>query len=260
MVVCLLSGEALIGLTIQQLRDQVLGLVGDIFPDGVRETELTFKDVVNDLFVLLATKGRLAGQHDEQDNAHGPVVTLGGVTALEHLRCDVVGCTIGRIHHLVLTDALGETEIDQLDVRVIILFVQEEVLRLNIPVANAVRMKIVQGVEGLSHDARGLHLRQMLLLRDVEEKFATFAKLGDEEADTLGLPRLVQLDDVRMVHAHKDIDLVLERLVVLNFTLLHGFDGHLFTCLLIHGKIDGTVATRAKLLLKKVLVLDISRA
>ena len=30
-------------------------------------------------------------------------------------------------------------------------------------------------------------------------------------------------------HAHKDIDLVLERLVVLNFTLLHGFDGHLFT-------------------------------
>jgi len=39
----------------------------------------------------------------------------------------------------------------------------------------------------------------VLLLGDVEEKFATFAEFSNEEADAVSLPSLVELDDVWMV-------------------------------------------------------------
>jgi len=39
----------------------------------------------------------------------------------------------------------------------------------------------------------------VLLLGDVEEKFSTFAKFSNEEADAVSFPSLVKLDDVGMV-------------------------------------------------------------
>ena len=54
---------------------------------------------------------------------------------------------------------------------VVVLLVKQEVLRLDIPMANAVCVQVAQGVEGLLHDGGGLRLAQVLLLGDVIEKF-----------------------------------------------------------------------------------------
>ena len=86
---------------------------------------------------------------------------------------------------------------------------------------DAVRVEVVQSVEGLSHDKGGLRFSQMLLLRDEEEKFTACTQpklkwqgnqhgvshnlsrryylLCDQEADAFGFPRLVQFDDIWMV-------------------------------------------------------------
>ena len=42
--------------------------------------------------------------------------------------------------------------------------------------ADAVRVQVVEGVEGLAHHKGRLRLRQVLTLRDEEEKFTTFTK------------------------------------------------------------------------------------
>jgi len=113
-IVGLLRGQALISLPIEQLRDQILRLRRDVLPHGVRESQITAQHVVDDLLVGFAAKGRLAGEHDVEHDAHGPIIARRRVAALEHLRRDVVGCAIRRIHDLVRAHLLRQAEINQL--------------------------------------------------------------------------------------------------------------------------------------------------
>ena len=131
-IVGFLSSEALISLPVQQTVDEGLGRVGDTLPDGVRVSVGAAQDTVNDFLVALSAKGRLTGEHDEQNDAHGPVVALSRIAALEHLGCDVVRGAIRGVHYLILADSLGEAEINQLDMRIIVLLVQQKVLRLDV--------------------------------------------------------------------------------------------------------------------------------
>ena len=99
----------------------------------------------------------------------------------------------------------------------------------HLPVADAIGVQVVESVEGLSHNECRLSLSQVLSLCNVEEKLATFAQsnqvyskfreshatmekdnlaedpikelnlLSDKEADSLCLPSLMQLDNIRVV-------------------------------------------------------------
>lgn len=128
---------------------------------------------------------------------------------------------------------------------VVVLRVQQEVLGLDISVANAIGVQVVESVEGLAHDESGLGFSQVLALGDEEEKFAALAQLSDQEADALSLPRLMQLYYIWVVESHQNVNLVLERLIVLDLALLHGFDGNFDTCLLVEREVNGAVASRS---------------
>ena len=108
--------------------------------------------VVDDVFVRLTAERRLATEHNVHDDAHGPDVTLGRVTALQHFWRDVVGRSVRLVHHLVGNYALGEAKVDKLDVSIIVFFVEQEVLWLDVAMADAVGVQVTQGVEGLLHD------------------------------------------------------------------------------------------------------------
>jgi len=109
---------------------------------------------MQDLVVILSTEGRSPTQHDEHHNSHGPVVALSCVTSFEDLRCDIVRGPIRRGHELVLCHFFGKPKINELDMRVIVIFVQQEILRFDIsrmiyylfniylPVANVRLMKV----------------------------------------------------------------------------------------------------------------------
>ena len=133
MIVGLFGGQTHVSLPLEELVDQILSICGDIVPDGVAVRVGAAKDAVDNLLVRFTTKGRFATQHDKKDDAHGPVVALRRVAALQHLRCDIVRRAIWRIHNLILSNAFGQTEVNQLDMRVVVFGVEEEVLRLNIP-------------------------------------------------------------------------------------------------------------------------------
>lgn len=127
------------------------------------------QDIVDNIFVLFATEGRLAAKHNEHDDAHGPHIALCRIAALEHLGRNVVWCTIRLVHNFVGNDALREAEVDQLDMRLVALLIKQEVLGLNIAMADAILMQVAQRVESLFHDSRRLLLGEMLRLDDVVE-------------------------------------------------------------------------------------------
>ena len=108
---------------------------------------------------------------------------------------------------------------------------------------NPVLVEVAEGVERLLHDAGGLLLGEMLLLRDVVKQFSTFAQsilivkkeacknlLGDQETDSIGFPGFKQLDYVRVVERSEDADFVLESFIVTDPRFLHGLNRNFLTC------------------------------
>ena len=132
-IIGFLGGQTHVSLSLEKLVDEVLCIRRDIVPDGVAVCVGAAKNVIDDLFVRFTAKGRLAAQHDKEDDAHGPVVTLRCVAALQHLRSDVVRRAIWRIHDFILSNSFGQAEVNQFDMRVVVFGIEEEVLWLNIP-------------------------------------------------------------------------------------------------------------------------------
>jgi hypothetical protein len=107
----------------KQVLDEVLCIIADLLPYWGGEVVVPMQHIVQDLIVVLAAKRRPPTQHYEHHHAHGPVVALGSVTALEDLRRYVVWRTVRRGHEFVLGDLLREAEVDQLYMRVIVLLI-----------------------------------------------------------------------------------------------------------------------------------------
>ena len=150
----LLRSEPHVSLPTQKVGNQVFSVIADRLPDSGRKVKAPMEHVMQDLVVIFATEGRSTAQHDEHHNSHWPVITLSGVTSFEDLWCDVVWGSIWRGHELVLCHFFGKSEINELDMRVIVIFVQQEILRFDIsrmiyylfniylPVANVRLMKV----------------------------------------------------------------------------------------------------------------------
>lgn len=195
--------------------------------------------VIDDVFVGFTAEGRLAAKHNVHDYTHRPDIALRRVTAFQDLRSDVVRGSVRLVHDLVGDNTLRKSKINELDMTVVVFFVEQEVLRLDVTVANAVGVQITKGVERLFHYRAGLLLSQMLLLGYVVKQLAAFAEpkhvmiryylLGDQEANSVCFPCLEQLDDVGVVKRSQNANLVLEGLIIGDSTLLHCLDCNLFT-------------------------------
>ena len=148
---------------------------------------------------MLSAEGWLTTKHDVHDDAHGPHVALRGVTAFKHFWGDVVWRTIRLAHHLVWCNFLRKTEIDQLDMAIVVVLVEQKVFGFDITMADVVRVQVTKRVKCLLHDRGCLLLAQMLLLSDMIKELAALAKLCDKEADPFGLPGFKELDDIWVV-------------------------------------------------------------
>ena len=134
------------------------------------------KNVINDVFVLLATKWGLAAEHDEHNDSHRPNVALSSIATLEYFWCDVIGSTVWLVHDFVWVHSLRQAKVNQLHMAVIIFLVKQEVFRFDISMANSVSVQIAQGVKGLLHDGRSLGFTQVLFLGNVVKQFTTLAQ------------------------------------------------------------------------------------
>ena len=98
--------------------------------------------VLNDIFILLASEWWLTTEHDKHDDTHTPDIALGRITSLQDFWCNIIRSAVGLVHYFIRNDTLCQAKIDELDVAIVVLFVQEEVLGLNITMANGVSVQV----------------------------------------------------------------------------------------------------------------------
>lgn len=135
-----LGGQTNISRPLQKFPDDVLGVLRNRIPYFTLKTVRPMKDVINDIFILFAAKRWLSAEHDEHDDAHGPYVTLRRITSLKYLRCNIIWRTVWLIHYFVRIHFFSQTEINQLNMAIVVLLVKQEIFRLDISMTYPIGM------------------------------------------------------------------------------------------------------------------------
>mmetsp|Transcript_41282 Transcript_41282/g.102334 ORF Transcript_41282/g.102334 Transcript_41282/m.102334 type:complete len:327 (-) Transcript_41282:45-1025(-) len=209
----LLGREALARVNLEQLVDEVLGVLGDVVPPGGGVVVAARHDLLEKGWHLLLVEGGEAAEQDVQDHAHRPHVHLDAVAlGGEDLGRHVAGRAAGRLHDSLLTHHLGQPEVGQLDRRIGRRRGVEQVLRLEVAVADVVRVQVLQRVRDLPHALGRILLGIRATRDDAVEELAARDELHHEVDLGALVEHLVQRDHVGVRDPLHDRDLVLDRL------------------------------------------------
>ena len=115
---------------------------------------------------------------------------------------------------LLLLKHLGNTKINKLDTLDIVLFLQQDILRLQIPMTDIMLVQVGNGRENLPHNNSSLGLCQKLLFNNQIEQLTTLTYLCYQIDGFFSLVDFVEFDDVGMVEDFEDLDLRGEDLLV----------------------------------------------
>ena len=219
------GGEALVGVGLEDLVDQVDALRGK----ALGHLELAAQDFLVQLRSGLVFKRQIAGHHGEKDDAARPDIDPRTVVLqpVDHLRCCVAGRATGRFQHLTLLVGVAEAEIDQSN---ILLMVEEQVLRLEVPVNDAQLVEVLDAADDLLEEFAGFGLLELLLLHDVVEELAPAHELHYQKQLLRRLNDFEQLDDVGMPDELQYVNFASHSLHVSisrDFALFEDFDRHL---------------------------------
>mmetsp|Transcript_62060 Transcript_62060/g.178021 ORF Transcript_62060/g.178021 Transcript_62060/m.178021 type:complete len:508 (+) Transcript_62060:146-1669(+) len=227
----ILGGRSLFVVHGEHLGDEVLEFLRVLLPVRAGEVERSLFHLLEDLLIAVAEEGGVAAGEDVGDDATTPDVALLVIAfAEQHLRRDVVrGARLG-LHWLARGVVLREPEVDDLDLGLPGLVLEQEVLRLDIPVRIALGVQVSHGAQNLLHVpghvllAKGAALMLFGLLNDTVEELTAGADLH-HEVDSPGIDEgLVELHNVRVVQHHLDVHLLLKAILVLDLGDVNGLD------------------------------------
>ena len=167
-------------------------------------------------------EGWVSSLEGEEDHSEGEEVSVVPLVwlLLKDLWRHVAWCADHRVRESSAVTSFkfaGEAEINQLDV---VVFVEEDVLRLEVPVREALGVDVQEAEEELACIELDDGLREGTVIHDVVEEFTTFNKLLDNISNALlssvfvdqnGLLFELHIsDDVLMVQGCRGIDLLFQ--------------------------------------------------
>ena len=167
-------------------------------------------------------EGWVSSLEGEEDHSEGEEVSVVPLVwlLLKDLWCHVAWCADHRVREsgaITSFKLAGEAEIDQLDV---VVLVEEDVLRLEVAVREALGVDVEEAEEELATVELDDGLREGAVIHDVVEELTTFNKLLDNICNTLLLSVFVDQnglffefhisDDVLMVQGCRGVDLLFE--------------------------------------------------
>mmetsp|Transcript_3917 Transcript_3917/g.10879 ORF Transcript_3917/g.10879 Transcript_3917/m.10879 type:complete len:357 (+) Transcript_3917:534-1604(+) len=222
----LVRGEPLGGVALEQHSDQVLCVGRGLGPRRAREGDDAVPHLGQDVLLGFAGEGGPPAQESVHDDATRPQVAPPVVPPRKHLGCNILRRADDLPVQLRGPGDTGEAEVDQLQDVVLngAGAMEEEVLGLEVAVCHVELVHVAHGAEDLSHDQGGLALGEAPGLHDPVEELPACAKLHHQMEAPRILIGLEKLDDVRMVHHRHQLDLLLQRLQVLDLLLLHCLD------------------------------------
>ena len=129
--------------------------------------KLTQLDTLDNLCLVRPVERRITAQKNVQDDADTPQVTLLVVIVVEHLRSNVVWRAVLLLHLLAGIEHARRAEVDDGDLWIVLVFIHEQVLRLEVSMHNLPLMAIVDGRQDLRDYFGRVILAERLLLSDL---------------------------------------------------------------------------------------------
>mmetsp|Transcript_119295 Transcript_119295/g.338247 ORF Transcript_119295/g.338247 Transcript_119295/m.338247 type:complete len:335 (+) Transcript_119295:448-1452(+) len=233
----LLRRVPLAGLLLQQAPDQILGVLGHLLPVGGMEGEFRFRDFALELGVGVPEERGVPAEHDEHEDAAAPQVAQVGGPPRQRLRRDVVAD--GGLCRDPLAGLEPTRAVEVGDLQEVVLDLvpghEQEVLRLQIAVADVIFVHVENCLQDLLHKVRGHCLREAATINDAIKELAASTELHHEVNVSVILVRLMQLYYVRMVHLRHDFDLLFETVDVFHLRLAYVLDSIHIAGLLVLG-------------------------
>mmetsp|Transcript_131636 Transcript_131636/g.366847 ORF Transcript_131636/g.366847 Transcript_131636/m.366847 type:complete len:618 (-) Transcript_131636:115-1968(-) len=196
---------------LQHHADQILRILRDVLPVCSVERKVAQAYLGEHLGVSLAKEGWVATQHHIHDDAATPYVAELVVLAREHLGRNVIWRARLCRQHLAFLELAREAEIDDLEDVLLdgVLRCEQEVLGLEITVADVQLVHVVDRSQHLLHDDGRLALLEVALLYDAVEELPAGAELRHQVVEPFVLKRLDELEDVWVVQGQQYVDLLL---------------------------------------------------
>mmetsp|Transcript_22175 Transcript_22175/g.48492 ORF Transcript_22175/g.48492 Transcript_22175/m.48492 type:complete len:248 (+) Transcript_22175:770-1513(+) len=243
MIEGLLGSVAFPMIHLQQHANEVLRVLRDVLPVRGVEREGAQSHFRQDLGIGLAEEWGIAAEHDVHDDADAPHVAELIVLARQDLRRHVVRRAGLRLEKLAWFELARKTEIDDFEEILLdgVLGHEQEIFRFEISVANMVLVHVVDGSDDLLHEDGGLNLGEVSRFDDSIEELTTSRKFHYEIYVSVILERLVEFDDVGMIHHLHDGNFLLEAVDVLHLCLGDRLDRPNVARSLIFGLANGAV-------------------
>mmetsp|Transcript_41543 Transcript_41543/g.90511 ORF Transcript_41543/g.90511 Transcript_41543/m.90511 type:complete len:274 (+) Transcript_41543:688-1509(+) len=221
MIQALLCGETNSGVQFQRPSHQVLGSSGDNLPRWTNQRHVADPHLANNLAFCLTGKRRVSREQQIQNYSARPDITGEIVPALHHLWRYIQRSAHARCHHPPRIHPRCTTVMHKLhpSLRKTFLFIEQDGLRLEIPVANSVVMHVRDCFEDLLHHDSSISLRKSVCSQNSIQELAASRKFQNEVKIATILEQLFQANNVGMIQQFHYIDHALETLNAANLRL-----------------------------------------
>ena len=168
----------------------------------------------------------------------------------DHFGGKVVRCA-AKCFQLSVDRQLREAHVGDLDQRLVVVRVEEDVLGLQVAVNNLLGVQILDGRKELVEQQLGLVLGHGAGVDDLLEELATVGEFKDDEQGVDSVDGVLHANDARVVDGLHDLDLVLETHCDaggLHLSLVNRLDGKALAIGFAKGKTNHSAGTISKLL------------
>ena len=173
------------------------------------EVVITITDLLEDLLLGVALKGKISADERVEDNPERPQIRLLAVVALDHFWCHIVGCSRYLRQTLPGMCRRRQSEIDQAHR---VLLSNHDIVWLDVSVDHILRMTMVNRLKELLHISSCCNFCECLvfLLYNFLVHWHSLDILHDEIDVFLIVVSFIILDNVGMVESVERGDLVVD--------------------------------------------------
>ncbi len=190
---------------------------------------------------VVVVEGQFPREEGKEDDAARPDVRGRPVVLepLDDLGRRVVRAPAGRFEEVVVPHQRGETKVRDLD---LVVGIEEQVLRLEVPVADEASVAVVQARNDLLEEGEGLAGREPSLTHKVIEELSSLNVLQNKEKGLGGLKDIEEAENIGVIDHFEDgdlsLNLALQGRAAVKHRFLDDLNRHGLPCVLVRPKLD----------------------
>mmetsp|Transcript_62086 Transcript_62086/g.114379 ORF Transcript_62086/g.114379 Transcript_62086/m.114379 type:complete len:222 (+) Transcript_62086:645-1310(+) len=206
---------------LEQHSNKIFCILGNALPISCIEAEIAKTHFSQHVSISFSIKGWISTEDHVHDDTKTPKICALVIFACQDLWSHVVGCSCLGSENLLRTELASESKVNHLECALLdwVLGREQEVFRLQIAVDDVILVHVEYRPEHVLHDDGRLHLCEVPGIDDAIKQLSACAELHHQIDVAMVFERLVQLDDIGVVHDLHDCNFLLEAIKVLHLRL-----------------------------------------